>query len=60
MDVSQFEQLKKKTNFLSVQNSFFFLSYPVEKEIISNLCKNVYLDSEFEIGRMNSLIKSES
>ena len=60
MDVSQFEQLKKKTNFLSVQKSFFFLGYPVEKEIITSLCKNVYLDSEFEIGWMNSLIKSES
>ena len=29
---SQFEQLKKKTNFLLVQNSFFF-SLPVETEI---------------------------
>ena len=33
----QFEQLKKKTNFLLVQNSFFFLSLPVEKEIIINI-----------------------
>ena len=27
----QSEQLKKKTNFLLAQNSFFFLSWPVEK-----------------------------
>ena len=59
MDVSQFEQLKKKTIFYW-SRTVFFLSYPVEKEIIRNLCKNVYLDSEFEIGWMNSLIKSES
>ena len=32
-----FKQLKKKTNFLSVQKSFFLLSFPVEKEIIRNL-----------------------
>ena len=36
---SQFEQLKKKTSFLLVQN-IFFLSLPVEKEIV---------DSEFKI-----------
>ena len=29
---SQFEQLKKKRNFLFVQNSLLFLSLPVEKE----------------------------
>ena len=33
---SQLEQLKKKTNFLLVQNSFF-LSLSVEKEIIMNI-----------------------
>ena len=32
---SQFKQLKKKSNFLTVQSSFF-LSLPVEKEIIMN------------------------
>ena len=36
-NLSQFEQLKKKTNFLLVQNMFFFLSLPVEKEIIINI-----------------------
>ena len=35
-NLSQFEQLKKKTNFLLVQNRFF-LSLPVEKEIIANI-----------------------
>ena len=33
---SRFEQLKKKTDFLLVQNSFF-LSLPVEKEITTNI-----------------------
>ena len=31
---SQFEQLKKKTNFLLVQNRFLLLRLPVKKEII--------------------------
>ena len=48
---SQFEQLKKKANSLLVQNSFF-LSLPVEKEIIINVCRK-YL--EFEI---NEFVKS--
>ena len=47
MNFSQFEQLKKKTNSLLVQNSFF-LSLPVEKEISTNICKKI-VDSEFEI-----------
>ena len=34
MNFSQFEQLKKKANFLLVQKRFFFLSLAVEKEII--------------------------
>ena len=45
MKFSQFEQLKKKTDFLLVQNSFF-LSLPVKKEIIINVRKRY---SEFEI-----------
>ena len=36
-NLSQFEPLKKKTNLLLVQNMFFFLSLPVEKEIITNI-----------------------
>ena len=32
-----FDQLKKKTNFLLVQNRFLFLSLPVGKEIMINV-----------------------
>jgi hypothetical protein len=34
---SQFEQFKKKTNFLWVKNSVFSLRLPVQKEIITNI-----------------------
>ena len=42
------KQTKKKTRILLVQNRFF-LSLPVEKEIITNI-----VDSEFEIGEKTS------
>jgi len=33
---SQFEQLKKKTGFVINPKTVFFLSFPVEKEIMTN------------------------
>ena len=48
---SQFKQLKKKTKILLVQNSFF-LSLPVEKEIITNMRKTM---KRFGISRLAKL-----
>ena len=44
---SQFEQLKKQSSYAPKQ--FFFLSLPVEKEIIQIFVKRI-VDTEFEIG----------
>ena len=48
-EFSQFEQLEKKTNFFFGPKQFFFLSLPVEKEIIKMFVKK-FVDSEFQIG----------
>ena len=47
----KFEQLKKKTNFFCFgPKQMFFLSLPVEKEIITNMYSfKKIVDSEFEI-----------
>ena len=48
MNFSQLEHLEKKTNFILAQNSFFLLSLPVDKEIITNTysLKNCRLEVE--------------
>jgi hypothetical protein len=47
---SQFEQLKMKTNFLLVQNRFFFSHFSNWKRNHNKFLLKKIVDSEFEIG----------